>query len=36
MLFGAGEHLIAAGEVPRNVYVITSGEALGTLSQQIC
>ncbi len=30
VLFGAGEHLIAAGEVPHNVYVITSGEALGT------
>lgn len=30
VLFGAGEHLIVAGEVPRNVYVITSGEALGT------
>ncbi len=28
--FGAGERLIAAGEIPRNVYVITSGEALGT------
>ncbi len=30
VLFGAGEYLIVAGEVPRNVYVITSGEALGT------
>jgi hypothetical protein len=28
--FGVGERLIAAGEVPHNVYVITSGEALGT------
>ncbi len=31
VLFGAGEQLIAAGEVPHNVYVIISGEALGTL-----
>jgi len=30
VLFGAGEELLAAGEVPRNVYVITAGEALGT------
>ena len=30
VLFGAGEVLIAAGDVPHNVYVITSGEALGT------
>jgi CRP-like cAMP-binding protein len=30
VLFGAGEHLLMAGEVPRNVYVITAGEALGT------
>jgi CRP-like cAMP-binding protein len=29
-LFGAGEYLIAAGEVPHHVYVITSGEAMGT------
>ena len=30
VMFGAGERLIAAGEVPRYVYVITSGEALGS------
>ena len=30
VLFGAGERLIAAGDVPHSVYVITSGEALGT------
>ncbi len=30
VLFGAGERLIAAGEVPHNVYVITAGEALAT------
>jgi small-conductance mechanosensitive channel/CRP-like cAMP-binding protein len=30
VLFGAGERLIAAGEVPQNVYVITAGEALGS------
>jgi small-conductance mechanosensitive channel len=30
VLFGAGETMIAAGAVPRNVYVITAGEALGT------
>ncbi len=30
VLFGAGEQLIAAGEVPQNVYVITAGEALAT------
>ena len=29
VMFGAGERLIAAGEVPRSVYVITAGEALG-------
>jgi small-conductance mechanosensitive channel len=30
VLFGAGEELLAAGVVSRNVYVITHGEALGT------
>lgn len=30
VLFGAGEQLLAAGEIPRNVYVITGGEALGS------
>jgi CRP-like cAMP-binding protein len=30
VLFGEGEHLIESGEVPRNVFVIISGEALGT------
>ncbi len=30
VLFGAGERLITAGEVPQSVYLITSGEALGT------
>jgi len=30
VLFGKGERLIAAGEVPRNVFVITSGEAVGS------
>jgi len=30
VLFGVGERLITAGEVPHSVYVITSGEALGT------
>jgi len=30
VLFGAGEYLIEAATVPRNVYVITSGEAVGT------
>jgi small-conductance mechanosensitive channel/CRP-like cAMP-binding protein len=30
VLFGAGERLIAVGEVPQNVYVITAGEALAT------
>ncbi len=29
--FGAGEQLLAAGEISRHVYVITAGEALGTL-----
>jgi CRP-like cAMP-binding protein len=30
VLFGAGELMLEAGEVPRWVYVITSGEAFGT------
>ena len=30
VLFGIGERIIAAGEIPANVYVITAGEALGT------
>jgi small-conductance mechanosensitive channel len=30
VMFGTGERLIAAGEVPHSVYVMTSGEALGT------
>lgn len=30
VLFGAGEQLLATGEISRHVYVITAGEALGT------
>ncbi|MCB1701629.1 MAG: mechanosensitive ion channel [Pseudomonadales bacterium] len=30
VLFGAGEQLLALGEISRHVFVITSGEALGT------
>jgi small-conductance mechanosensitive channel len=34
VLFGAGEQLLAIGEIPRNVYVITAGEALGTQGEE--
>jgi len=34
VLFGAGEYLLVAGEVPRHVYVITVGEALGTYANE--
>ena len=34
VLFGAGEQLLAAGEISRNVYVITAGEALGTYADE--
>ena len=30
VVFGIGERLIAAGEIPHHVYVITAGEALGS------
>ena len=32
VLFGAGEELLATGEISRHVYIITAGEALGTAS----
>jgi CRP-like cAMP-binding protein len=34
VLFGAGEQLLAAGEIPGNVYVITAGEALGSYGKE--
>jgi len=34
VLFGTGEHLIEAGQVPRYVYAITSGEALGAFPRE--
>jgi CRP-like cAMP-binding protein len=34
VLFGAGEQMLAAGEIPRNVYVIIDGEAMGSYGKQ--
>jgi CRP-like cAMP-binding protein len=34
VIFGAGEQLLAMGEIPRHVYVITAGEALGTQGEE--
>jgi len=34
VLFGAGEQMLASGEIPGNVYVITAGEALGSYGKE--
>lgn len=34
VLFGAGEQMLAAGQIPGSVYVITAGEALGSYGKE--